>query len=102
MIPALMQTVQSEGGFKDVLFNQIFTFLYTIAHQLGMLVVHAIQSIFPGIEVPLNLADPIGFLVILTLFIVIVQVAKKVAWIIVIVGWILIVVRIAMVLLRLG
>jgi hypothetical protein len=44
----------------------------------------------------MELADPIGFLVLLTVFVVLAQAARKIAWYILIVGWVLIVIRLIM------
>ncbi|MEK6755213.1 MAG: hypothetical protein AABZ02_03575 [Bacteroidota bacterium] len=82
--------------WKDILAH-VLTFIYSIAHYTGLAVVHLLNWILPSVVVPADLSDPIGYLAVLTVFLVIVQVARKVAWIIVLVGWALIVVRIVMV-----
>jgi hypothetical protein len=74
--------------------TQVLTFLYSLAHYVGLLIVYLLGFIFPSPKVPGDLADPIGYLVLLTAFVILAQVAKKVAWIVVIVGWGLIVIRI--------
>jgi len=79
--------------WKEIL-SSILTFLYSIAHYVGMLVVYLLGRVLPTARVPVDLIDPIGYLALLTAFLILVQVAKKVAWIIVLVGWILILVRI--------
>lgn len=79
--------------WKTIL-SQILTFLYSLAHYLGLLIVYLLGIILPTAKVPADLADPIGYLVLLTAFVVLAQVAKKVAWIVVIIGWALIVIRI--------
>jgi hypothetical protein len=79
--------------WKDIL-SALLTFLYSIAHYVGMFVVYLLGRILPTAKVPTDLVDPLGYLVLLTAFLILVQVAKKVAWILVLAGWILILVRI--------
>lgn len=87
-----MWTTMTEIPWKDII-NAILTFLYSLAHYVGMFVVYLLGSVLPTAMVPDDLADPIGYLAILTAFLHLVQVAKKVAWIIIVVGWALIAVR---------
>jgi len=86
-------------GERDIL-TQVFSFLYTIAHGIGLLVVKAIQAIIPEADVLNSLIDPIGVLALLTIFLAIYELAKKITWIIVIVGWALIVIKIVLVVLH--
>jgi hypothetical protein len=79
--------------WKDIL-SAILTFLYSIAHYVGMLVVYLLGRVLPTARVPVDLIDPIGYLALLTAFLILVQVARKLAWILVLIGWILILVRI--------
>jgi len=79
--------------WKDIL-SAVLTFLYSIAHYAGMLVVYLLGRVLPTAKVPTDLVDPIGYLALLTVFLIIVQVAKKLAWVIVVIGWVLILVRI--------
>ena len=87
--------------FRDFL-DQVLTFLYTVAHWAGQLVVDLVEMIL-GDAMPANLfdglVDPLGFLIILTLLLAAAEVAKRVVWLVVIAGWVLIAIRIAMVLL---
>jgi len=84
--------------------HSILTFIYFLAHQIGLGIVKAVHSIIPGIDFPSNIVDPLGFLVILTLFMVLVSVelGKKIAWIIITAGWILLLIRILMIIFKLG
>jgi len=82
-----------EIPWKEIL-NAVLTFLYSAAHYVGMLVVYLLGRVLPAARVPTDLVDPIGYLAILTAFLILVQVAKKVAWVIVVVGWVLIAIRI--------
>ena len=85
-------TTFTEIPWKEIL-NAVLTFLYSLAHYVGMLVVYLLGRVLPTAKVPTDLVDPIGYLAILTVFLVLVQVAKKVAWIVVVTGWVLIAVR---------
>jgi len=78
-------------GFVD----QVLAFIYTSAHWLGGIIVNLLERIVP-LQNPENLVDPIGYLALLTIFLIVAEVAKKITWLVVIVGWILIVVRIIM------
>ena len=82
-----------EIPWKEIL-SAILTFLYSIAHYVGMLVVYLLGRVLPTARVPVDLIDPIGYLALLTAFLILVQVAKKVSWVIVVIGWGLILVRI--------
>jgi hypothetical protein len=84
--------------WKDIL-SALLTFLYSIAHYVGMFLVYLLGRVLPVAKVPTDLVDPLGYLALLTAFLILVQVAKKVAWIIVLAGWILILVRIILALL---
>jgi hypothetical protein len=79
--------------WKEIL-SAVLTFLYSLAHYVGMLVIYLMGRVLPAARVPTDLVDPIGYLVLLTVFLILVQVAKKVAWIVVVAGWVLIAVRI--------
>ena len=94
-------TVTTVSPQKDIL-TQLFAFIYSIAHYIGLGIVKLIQYILPMLKEIETLADPIGFLTILTLFIIIVSVARKIAWIVIIVGWILIIIRIVLMILGIG
>jgi hypothetical protein len=85
------------GSRLQEVFEQLLTFLYAAAHWFGQLVVGLIQLIL-GDTIPETtfdgLVDPIGFLILLTIFLALAEVAKKIAWLVVIVGWALILVRV--------
>ena len=96
--------VQGTAGLKPLneVLHKILTFIYFLAHQIGLGVIKVIQSIFSRVDFPDSIIDPIGFLVILTLFMFLVGIAKKIAWILVCAGWILLFIRILMIVLKLG
>lgn len=94
----LQESAPEESGATE-LFDQVLTFLYSLAHWAGQLVARVVEAII-GRALPLDLIDPLGFLVLLTAFIVVVQAARGLAWSVVIIGWVLILVRIVMEVLR--
>ena len=73
----------------------IFGFIYTIGYFIGDKAVRIIESI-SGANVPNEITNTIGMLTILTIFLSLVDIAKKIVWTIVIIGWVLIILRIAM------
>lgn len=96
--------VQETTNLKplNVILHKILTFIYFLAHQIGLEIIKVVQSIFPRIIFPDSIIDPLGFLIILTLFMFLVSVAKKIAWIIVCAAWILLFIRILMIIFKLG
>lgn len=75
--------------------SQLMVFAYSIAHSLGTWIVALIQKILPMAKGLPILADPIGYLAILSIFVIITAVARRVAFAILLVGWALILIRIA-------
>jgi hypothetical protein len=96
--------VQEATNLKplNVILHDILTFIYFLAHQIGLVIIKIVQPIFPRNAFPDSIIDPLGFLIILTLFMFLVSVAKKFAWIIVGAGWILLFIRILMIIFNLG
>ncbi len=88
---------------NEILHN-ILTFIYFIAHQIGLGIIKVVQLIFPRVAFPGSIVDPLGFLVILTVFMLLVgvDVARKIAWIVVCAAWILLLIRILMILFKIG
>ena len=84
--------------------HHILTFIYYLAHQIGLGIFKVIQVIFSGTVFPESIIDPLGFLAILTLFMFLVsmELGKKIAWIIICAGWILLLIRILMIIFKLG
>ncbi len=78
-------------------FDKVLEFLYTISRWIGELIVRVVHSIVPEVTIPSSLVDAIGILALLTIFLVISNIAKRLAWIVVGVGWLLIVVRIVLI-----
>jgi hypothetical protein len=86
---------------KDLL-TQLMGFLYSAAHYLGVGIVAVVQRILPSAKTLEVLADPIGFLGILSIFVALVSVARRVAVIVLVAGWALILVRIVLMAFRVG
>ena len=86
---------------SDIL-QTILTFIYFLAHQIGLGIVKVMQLIFTGSTFPTSIIDSLGFLIILTLFIFLMGISKKIAWIIVGVGWILLFFGILMIIFKVG
>jgi hypothetical protein len=87
---------------KPDLLTQIFGFLSTIARYIGLGIVQLVQYVLPSVKDLSTLAEPIGYLALLTIFVILTSVARKVALIIVLVGWAFIVVRVLLMAFHLG
>ena len=96
-----MQETPNLKPLNEVL-HKILTFIYFLAHQIGVGIIKLLQPLFPRNIFPDSLVDPLGFLIILTLFMFLVGIAKKIAWIIVCAAWILLLIRILMIIFKLG
>lgn len=75
--------------------SAIFSPLYIVGHIVGTIVVKIVQ-ILSGVVLPDILVDTIGLLTIVTMLLILVEVAKKMAWGIVTICWGLILYRIGM------
>jgi len=98
----LLETTNTKP-LSEILHN-ILTFIYFLAHQSGVWIIKVIQTIFPSAAFLDNLVDPMGFLVILTVFMLLVgvEVARKIVWIVVSAAWILLFIRILMIIFKIG
>jgi hypothetical protein len=76
--------------------TDLLQFIHTLAHAAGNGIVNLVQRIVPQAKIPVDLVDPIGFLAVLTVFVLLTGLARKIAWIIVIAGWVLIGVRVVL------
>ncbi|MCD5416701.1 hypothetical protein LR032_06445 [Candidatus Bipolaricaulota bacterium] len=81
-------------------FDQLLTFIYSFGSLIGEGIVRLIHTVLPAIPVPTDLVDPIGLLAVLTIFLAIAAIAKKLVWIVVIAGWVLIIVRLAIIIVQ--
>ena len=97
----LIQETPDQSSLSAIL-HKALTFIYFIAHQVGLWIIKLIQYLVPDAKFAENVIDALGFLVILTLFMFLVGVAKKIAWVIVCVGWILLLIRILIIVFKLG
>ena len=97
----LIQETTDPNSLSAVL-HKVLTFIYFIAHQAGLVIIKLIQSIVPSATFPESVIDALGLLIILTLFMFLVRIAKKIAWVIVCVGWILLLIRILIIIFKLG
>ena len=93
------ELVQTPGGFEEIL-AKILQFLHTIASWIGGLIATVIHSILPSVTIPDDLVQAIGLMAILTIFLLIMQIAKKLTWIVVVVGWVLILTRIVLIMIK--
>lgn len=93
---ALNGAAASSGGF----FPALFTFIHTIAHQIGVGMLKLLGTVFASTRFPADLADPLGYLAVLTLFAVLLTLAKKIAWIVLAVGWGFIIIRLLMIIFK--
>ena len=73
----------------------MMTFIYTIGHLIAEKVVLIIQTT-SGVVIPPTIVDTIGLLIVLTIFLSLADIAKKIVWAIVVLGWILIILRIVL------
>jgi hypothetical protein len=93
------ELLKQSSGFDEVL-TKILQFIHTIASWIGGLIASVIHSILPSVTIPDDLVQAIGLMAILTIFLLIMQIAKKLTWIVVVVGWMLIIARIVMIMLK--
>ena len=84
------------------LLTQIFGFLSTTARWVGQGIVGLVQYILPSVKDLGTLAEPIGFLSLLTVFVILTSAARKIALIILIAGWVLILIRLLLMAFSIG
>ena len=87
---------------KPDLMTQLMGFLYSIARYIGLGIVQLVKYILPSVTSLDILAEPIGILALLTLFVILTAAARKIALIILIAGWALIVIRIFLMAFKVG
>jgi len=86
--------------FNRDFLSSILESVYTVAHWLGEKIIWLVGLVFPRVSESLaEIVDPLGVLAILTIMLLLAQVARKVAWIVVAVGWILILIRVILIIL---
>ena len=84
------------------LMTQLMAFLSSGAHYIGLGIIKAIQAVLPSVKGLEATADPIGYLAILTIFVILASVARKVALVILVVGWALILIRVLLLAFKIG
>ncbi|MGA2762149.1 MAG: hypothetical protein ABSG17_02180 [Spirochaetia bacterium] len=87
---------------KPDLLTQIFAFLSTFARFVGQGVVGVVHYILPSVKTLDTLAEPIGYLALLTLFVILISAARRVALVILVAGWALIFVRLLLMAFQIG
>lgn len=99
--PLLAANAEGENAVKDIIegpVNDVLTYLYTIAAWTGDKIRVSINTILPEkAHLPDGLSDPLGILVLLTAFMAVAEVAKRVTWFLVVAGWVLIFIRMGMI-----
>lgn len=76
----------------------IFTPIYSIGNLVGRMVA-AVVMMISGIALPGTVIDTVGLLTIVTILLVLVNIAKKIAWGIVTICWALIMIKIGLLML---
>lgn len=90
--------VHSSQPAEQTWLDQALTFIYTAAHWLGQLITGIANAIVPNL-ISAELIDPIGYLALLTIVVVLIGVfeaLRKLAYWVVGLGWLLIVLRIVL------
>lgn len=90
----------AQGTSAQSVGDQLLTFIQSGAELLGKGIVQLLNLVLPqGREVGPDLVQPLGYLGLITVVLLlfgILEAARKVIWIVVIVGWVLLVVRIVL------
>lgn len=76
----------------------IFTPIYSIGNLVGRMVA-AVILIISGITLPDAIIDTVGLLTMITLLLILVNIAKKIAWGIVTICWALVMIKIGLLML---
>lgn len=87
---------------KPDLLTQILGFLSTFARFIGMGIVQGVRYILPSVKDVEMLAEPIGYLALLTIFVILTSAARKIALVILLAGWALILIRLILMAFKVG
>ncbi len=87
---------------KPDLLTQLMGFLSTGANYLGLGIIRLVKYVLPTVKGLDALAEPVGYLALLTLFVVLTSAAQRIAFIILVAGWLLILIRLLLMTLRIG
>ena len=68
----------------------ILTFIYSIANSIGGVFQYIFEYVFSWVAIPPGVAETVGFLVILTVFVFLIQLTRKFAILVLIIGWVFI------------
>lgn len=104
LVLALGVTALAQEPTAKSVGDQLLTFIQSTAELVGKGLVQLLNLVLPeGREVGPDLVQPVGYLGLITLILLlfgILEAARKVIWIAVVVGWVLLVVRIVLDVLR--
>ncbi len=84
------------------LLTQILGFLSTIARCIGLGIVQLVHYVLPSVQDLGQLAEPMGYLALLTLFVILTSAARKIALVTLVAGWALIFIRVLLMAFRVG
>lgn len=84
------------------LLTQIMGFLYSAARYLGVWIIQGAHYILPSVKNLDTLAEPVGFLALLTIFVVLTATVRRVALIVLLAGWALIIIRLLLMAFQIG
>ncbi len=87
---------------KPDLLTELMGFLFTIARYIGLGIVQVVHYILPSVKGLETLAEPIGFLALLTIFVILTSAARRIALIILFAGWLLILIRLLLMAFHIG
>ena len=79
----------------------VYSPIYSIGHWVGEIVAILVQTI-SGVTLTGTIIDTVGLLTVLTVILVLAEIAKKIAWGIVTICWALIMIRIGMLMIGKG
>jgi hypothetical protein len=100
--PGSILALGGAAPMKPDLLTQIFGFLSTFARFVGQVIVDVVHYILPSVPSLDTLAEPIGYLALLTLFVILVSAARRVALVILVAGWLLIFIRLLLMAFRIA
>jgi hypothetical protein len=87
---------------KPDLLTQLLGFLYSGARYLGLGIAQIIKYMLPSVTGLDVLAEPLGFMALLTLFVILTSTVRKVAIFVLIAGWGLLLIRLLLMAFRIG
>jgi hypothetical protein len=82
--------------------TQIFGFLYSAARYVGIGIIEAVKYMLPSVKDLDVLAEPIGFMALLTIFVILTATVRRIALIVLLAGWALIIIRLILMAFKIG